>query len=113
MKYCSHCGKQIADDVAFCPYCGSNVVGDTYAPVQPVKSSSGNETLRLVAKIFMLISTILMGICIFPLAWAIPMTVTYWRKVEDHEPVSTGFKVCSLLFVSVVAGVLMLCDNDQ
>ena len=46
MKYCSHCGKQIADDVAFCPYCGTNVVGDTYAPVQPVQSSSGNETLR-------------------------------------------------------------------
>jgi len=41
------------------------------------------------------------------------MTVVYFRKVKNHEPIGTGFKVCSLLFVSLVGGILMLVDNDN
>lgn len=46
------------------------------------------------------------------LIWTIPMTVYYWKKVNDNEPVGTAFKICSLLFVNIVAGILMLCDDN-
>lgn len=59
----------------------------------------------------MLISCIVSAIALIPLVWTIPMTVHYWRKVGNNESVGVGFKVCSLLFVNTIAGILMLCDN--
>lgn len=41
------------------------------------------------------------------------MTVSYWHAVEENRPVSTGFKVCTLIFVNIIAGILMLCDNKN
>ena len=70
-------------------------------------------TLQTVAKIFMIISTVLMGFAIIPLAWCIPMTVIYCRKIKNGEPVGLGFKICSLLFVSLIAGILMLIDGEK
>ena len=31
----------------------------------------------------------------------------------DNEKISVGFKVCSLLFVNTIAGILMLCANED
>ena len=61
----------------------------------------------------MLISCIFTGFALIPLCWTIPMTVNYWKAVKDNQPVSTAFKVCSLIFVSLIAGIVMLCDNDD
>ena len=33
--------------------------------------------------------------------------------VEENRPVSTGFKVCTLIFVNIIAGILMLCDDKN
>ena len=47
------------------------------------------------------------------LVWKIPMTVRYCRSTDKSGlSVGTGFKICSLLFVSMIAGILMLCDNE-
>ncbi len=40
------------------------------------------------------------------------MTISYFNHVRDRQPVSVGFKICSLLFVNLIAGILMLCDSD-
>ncbi|MDO4608039.1 MAG: hypothetical protein Q4B40_02465, partial [Clostridia bacterium] len=74
-----------------------------------VKQPSG---LATAAKILMIVGTVLMGLYIIPLAWCIPMTITYCNKLKNNEPISTGFKVCCLLFVSMIGGILMLCDKD-
>ena len=50
---------------------------------------------------------------LIPLAWCIPMTVIYFNKVKNGEEVSTAFKVCSLLFVSLLGGIFMLCDDEK
>lgn len=122
MKYCTKCGNQIADESAFCPVCGAQTAAPQAAPQQPyaqpqqpayyapVKQESG---LTTAAKIFMIIGTVVMGFYLIPLAWCIPMTVIYFRKLKNNEPISTGFKVCSLLFVSLVGGILMLCDKEH
>ena len=78
---------------------------------QPQKESG----MKTAAKVFMIIGTVAMGVAgyLIPLAWCIPMTVSYFKKVKTGQPISTGFKVCSLLFVSLVGGILMLCDNEN
>ena len=114
MKYCSHCGNQLLDEAVMCPKCGCMVEqtkGVKYAANHG--SESNSSTLKTVAKVFMIISTVIMGLYIIPLAWCLPMTLSYSRKIRDGEPVSTGFKVCCLLFVNIVAGILMLCDHDD
>lgn len=82
----------------------------TYGPMQ---ISSSDRTLRLVAFIFMLISTI--GTCwlILPLAWMIPMSVHCWGLYKGTKANSVAFGVCTLLFVSLVGGILLLCSKKE
>ena len=111
MKYCTHCGAEILDEAVICPKCGCSVNGtsNTTNTTGEKKNLSG---LKLAAFILMLLSTIACGFAIIPLAWCIPMTVSYYKNATEGRPVSVGFKVCSLLFVNLIAGVLMLCDSD-
>ena len=116
MKYCTKCGTQLDDDAMFCSACGAAVdvsaSADTPAPVYaPRLQPAQTSVIKTIAKVFMLISCIGMGIWLIPLAWTVPMTVVYWNRVRDHQPVGTGFKVCTLLFVNLIAGILMLCDD--
>lgn len=78
---------------------------------QVTKPESGTTT---AAKVFMIIGTVLLCLFTFiPLAWCLPMTIHYFGKVKRGERVGTGFKVCTLLFISVIAGICMLCDKDH
>jgi len=111
MKYCSQCGSQFADDVAVCTNCGASleVAQAEVVQAEPAPASA----LTTLAKVFMIIGTVASGMCIIPLAWCLPMTISYFKKIKENKPVSVGFKVCTLLFVSVLAGIFMLCDKDN
>ncbi len=110
MKYCSKCGKELFDEAVVCPGCGC-MVGEPVTP--PAEQSKKKESvLKLAAKILMIISTVTMGLYIIPLAWCLPMTLTFCKKVKKNEPISTGFKVCILLFVNTIAGILLLDDSE-
>ena len=132
MKFCTKCGRQLPDEAMFCDKCGSAVSGlestsatdpfggDPFnANHQNVNAAQNNSqngevsTLKLVAKIFMILACVASAFAIIPLAWTIPMTVSYSNKIKNHEPVSVGFKICTLLFVNVVSGILMLCDTED
>ncbi|MBQ7579161.1 MAG: zinc-ribbon domain-containing protein [Clostridia bacterium] len=126
MKYCSKCGEQVSDDASFCSKCGANVNSNNNETIKvdPQQTSSANynnsgnmaqeSTLTTVAKAFMIVGCVVMGLAyLIPLAWCIPMTVVYFNKVKNNEQIGTGFKVCCLLFVSLVAGICMLCDNQN
>ena len=107
MKFCTKCGNELIDEAVVCTKCG--------CLVEKVQQKNNSESgLKTAAKIFMILGTIGLGISCFliPLAWCIPMTVVYFSKIKKGEPVGTGFKVCSLLFVNTIAGILMLCDKD-
>lgn len=103
--FCANCGEQISDNAYICPHCGCKV--------QNERASNNKNTLLTVAKIFMIISTVLSGIYLIPLAWCIPMTISLSRKINNGEKISTGFKICVLLFVNLVAGILLLCASDD
>ena len=109
MKYCTKCGSELFDEAIICVKCGVPTQ-EIFPKVQP-----RNTTLSILAKVFMVIGTVLNALlfCVIPLAWCIPMTVIYFSKCEKNEPVGVGFKVCSLLFVSLLAGIFMLVDYKK
>ena len=85
-----------------------------YAPYQGYPQQPRPVSgLATVAKILMIVSTVVTGLYLIPLAWCIPMTISYSNKLKNGLPVSTGFKICTLLFVNTIAGILMLCDKDN
>lgn len=106
MKYCTNCGRELMDEWNVCPNCGGTVGA---APVAARKETG----LTTAAKVFMILGTIAAGWCLIPLAWCIPMTVYYFRTVKEGRKASTAFKICSLLFVSLIGGIIMLCDTDN
>ena len=113
MKYCSKCGTQLVDEAIVCTGCGC-AVGSAPIPASTVTvEAKKSSSLTTAAKVFMVLGTVIMGLYILPLAWCIPMTVSYFKKVKNNQPISTGFKVCSLLFVSMLGGIFMLCDKDN
>ncbi len=108
MKFCVKCGKELMDEAVICTGCGCAVETEE----SKINKPSG---LSSVAKAFMVIGTVFTSLYLFfiPLAWCLPMTIVYFKKVNRGERISTGFKVCSLIFVNTIAGILMLCDNNK
>lgn len=114
MKFCPNCGAEVFEDAVVCVKCGRPLSGNAPAASQPpVVEEVQPSTLATIAKVFMIIGTVFMSLFTFciALAWCLPMTISYCNKIKKGIPVSTGFKVCSLLFVNTIAGILMICDH--
>lgn len=135
MKYCQYCGGEVHEEAVICIHCGRTIEN------KPAHKNN-SDTLLTVAKVFMIIScaaypaigllygfafiaaaaaesamliggiAMLIGFCI-PLAWTLPMTITVSRKIKEHEPIGTALKICTLLFVNTISGILLLCHNDE
>ena len=96
-----------------------------YANFQPAQNNSqynnvNNESGKLegttlAAFILMIVGTVLVApyFLFLNLAWCIPMTIIYYNKIKKNEPISTAFKVCTLIFVNTIAGILMLVDDKH
>lgn len=151
MKYCQHCGAELHDEAAVCLRCGCKVS-------KSQQSSSVNNTLGTISKIFMILSSASCAIVAFlllvlaivvaivgeipfptdveelseligiimsvglgwmaffyalPLAWCIPMTVSVHKKLSNKEPISVALKVCTLIFVNQISGILLLCMDEN
>lgn len=52
-------------------------------------------------------------IVLIPLIWIIPMTIHYCKMVNIKQNVCLAFKICTLIFVNFIAGILMLCDTSD
>lgn len=106
MSFCQHCGKEIEDGAIACPQCGF-AINNPKKEVKIIKSYTA-------IKVFMLLGCIFNALLYYliPLCWCIPMTVIAFKKLKKGEKIGTGFKVCSLLFVNTIAGILLLCERD-
>ena len=102
MKYCSHCGNQLVDEAYVCPNCGCRVQRD------PAAAEMVSEGFVIAIKIFMILGIVASACLLIPLCWTIPMTKYAFRKLNNHEPIDIGFKVCTLIFVNLIAGILLL-----
>ena len=93
---------------------GAGNANQYYPPYQQSNSASQtSDLIKLLIKAFMVVGCVTFGWLIIPLFWCIPMTVKAFRCIDSGEPMSLGFKICSLLFVNMIAGVCMLCINDE
>ena len=72
-----------------------------------------DKTLRLINFIFCIISLVATCWAVIPLAWMIPMTVHSWGIYKGTKPNTTGFGVCTLIFVTLVGGILLLCSKKD
>lgn len=91
--------------------------GNAYQYSQPYQqansASQTSDLIKLLIKAFMIVGCVTFGWLIIPLFWCIPMTVKAFRCIDNGEPMSLTFKICSLIFVNVIAGICMLCINDE
>ena len=121
MKKCNQCGTIVSDDEKICNNCGGeafDAAPDFNTAPEVNGANGGNKPvggtiLQKLSKVLMVISCIAGGLLILPLAWLIPITVVYCKKVKSGKKVGVGFKICVLLFVNVFAGVSMLCDSSD
>ena len=112
MKYCKNCGQELPEEADFCSNCGAQCYYKVEPTHQPQSNANEGSTLKTLALVFMIIATVISGFAIIPLCWCIPMTVRYYRYTKGEGTLSTAFKVCTLLFVSLISGILMLVDED-
>lgn len=123
-------GEQWTDDVTPAPPCGQQQAGGYGAPSyqqptyqQPASGQSlyypqvdpneSDRTLRLVAFVFCILSLVSVGWLIVPLIWMIPMTVISWGIYKGTKPNTVAFGVCTLIFLSLVAGILLLVSRKD
>lgn len=104
--YCSNCGQEINDNADVCIHCGCAVKKDKPA-------AQKDDSLGLVAKIFLIIGCVAQGWLLLPLAWCLPITLSVCGKMKRGEPIGTGLKVCALLFVNLISGIILLCRSED
>ncbi len=112
MKFCQMCGKEIMDQAVICPHCGCSVetMNNPNAVGRP---TGGNDGLAVASKVFLILACVAQGVFLLPLAWCLPITISICNKMKYNQPIGTGLKVCALIFVSLVAGILLLCRSDE
>lgn len=134
--YCKNCGSELTDGAEYCSNCGTKVT-ETYqsSTISNTTTTDLNKKtgLHIGAFVFMVISIFSVcgsaltiwasniylentGYMIFStlvsLAWIIPMTIKVYR-VKSTTELTMGFKICTLLFVNVIAGILLICDSNS
>ena len=135
MKICKNCGASNFDVRTVCEKCD--------APLDVVVQVSVDNAFTVTAKIFMTVSAILYALSAIPFGinwvlgvlannWMIAMasfvsmflfialaTVTcflkgtYKRKLIRRKRIGLAFKICTLIFVHPVPGIMMLCDRNH
>lgn len=94
------------------PYQGAyqqqqSAVGQTYP------MTGFDEGLRLANFVLCILSCIGLAFAIIPLAWAIPMTVHSWKIYKGEKPNTTAFGICTLIFVNLIGGILLLVSKKD
>lgn len=72
-----------------------------------------DRNLRLANFVLCIISTVCACWTIIALAWMIPMTVHSYGIYKGEKPNTVAFGVCTLIFVSLIGGILLLCSNKD
>ena len=84
------------------------------AAIAPVATDTENDkTLRLVAFILNIVTTVGIGWTVIPLAWMIPMTVISYGIYKGTKKNTVAFGVCTLLFMNLVSGILLLVSKKD
>ena len=72
------------------------------------RQNPSTDALVLLISCFIYIAAFFIGGCI-----SLLMTTSFVRKLSKKRPITTAFKICTLLFANFVAGILLLCDKEN
>ena len=72
-----------------------------------------DRTLRLINFILCVIACVTVCWAIIPLAWMVPMTVHSWGIYQGTKQNTVAFGVCTLIFVSLIGGILLLISKKD
>ena len=108
MKYCVHCGGEIQEEAVVCIKCGRAVRKEISSV-----AAEQDDTMSIIIKVFLIIGCVIQGWLLLPLAWCLPITISVFNCMKEKRPVSTGLSVCSLLFVNLIAGICLLCMENN
>lgn len=139
MKYCKNCGAELMDEAVICPNCGTSVEEPAPKNNKLLVAALVFMCLTLVWALIQFVTGLIgiqatiagyveagitqqaaqslayaaLVLNIIPLAWGIPMTISVGRKIKNDAPITTAFKVCTLIFVNLIAGILLLCRKED
>ena len=138
--FCTNCGNQVADGTSFCPNCGASITAapapaavpaaayqrtyqqqayqqqayqQPYGAAAATYSREKSGGMLMAAFILCVVSAVVSAPAIFPLAWMIPMTIHAYKIYKGEKPNTTAFGVCTLLFVNLIGGILMLVSDKE
>lgn len=60
-----------------------------------------------------IVQTLTILMLILPFWWIIPMLMNLTSSIYEKKPVSPAFKICTLFFVNLIAGFILLCADDK
>ena len=107
---CAQASAEQVDPAAGEVVCQAQIIDDR----QPTYNmDSQDSTLRLIAFVFCVISTVTAVWMLIPLAWMVPMTVITLGIYKGKKRNTTVFGVCTLIFVSLVGGILLLVSKKD
>ena len=113
MKFCQSYGAEIHENAVICVKCGCAI------PSERVIYKERNNTLLNISKIFLILSSIICfilslftGIFIIPFAWCLTITIMICNRIKQGKPIGIVLKICALLFVNIISGILLLCCPD-
>lgn len=102
-------------DILSCVSCAVSAIaflailplGPVYAGLDPeIDPAIFITVYNIICIVFALFSLV-------PLCWSIPMTVVTYRGFQKKTKLSIAFKVCTLIFVNIISGILLLCDQED
>ncbi len=130
--FCRKCGKDIGDSL-YCPNCGAyngegedpnkkenvdvNPVNESFnaSSITIKKSYNPDQGILIAAKVFIVLGIISQGWAIIPLLWCLPIGICAWKKINNATSSKdlVGLGVATLILVSLIGGILMLCARDD
>ena len=141
-KICRYCGKETAGE-DICPNCKylllkvkneitveeelkrevkkevlaekTSNVEQEYSTIKPTPKTS-MPPIKIsyhIAGVFMIFMSAVLALALIPLLWTIPMIKSYYCNVYSRKRISVGFSFCVFLFISRIAGLILLCSNDD
>jgi len=97
----------------FLPILVSCILATRLAVILEILDVAGVNSTSLELDIVYLAYSISIVLCLLPFSWVIPMTTYYFKVTNRGEKVGIVFKIFTLLFVNLIAGILMLCDTKN
>ena len=113
-KFCVHCGAEVHPQAVVCVHCGCSLAGTpNTAKTTSSNNSDSSDIMKTLIKVFMILGIVASAWAVIPLIWCIPMFLKVNKYLKGEETLTTGYKVCVLLFVNIIAGVLLLVDDKN